>query len=98
MSRSKGKENKLLNNKSKDKDNKVIIINGKLKENKIINLNKDKDNNKVILLTKTKVKDTKITTSSKSQPKEKESILNRINMNKNIKEEKKDTGLQILEM
>ena len=89
MSRSKGKENKLLNNKSKDKDNKVIIINGKLKENKIINLNKNKDNNKVILLTKTKVKDTKITTSSKSQPKEKESILNRINMNKNIKEEKK---------
>ena len=89
MNRSKGEENKLLNNKSKDKDNKVILINGKLKETKIMNLNKNKDNNKVMLLTKGKIKDNKITTSSKSQPKEKESILNRINMAKNIKEEKK---------
>ena len=79
MERSKGKENKIINNKSKDKDNKVILINGKIKENKIINLNKNKDNNKVIILNKAKVKDNKINTSSKSQPKEKESKSLRIN-------------------
>ena len=89
MNLSKGKENKLINNKSKDKDNKVILINGKIKENKIINLNKNKETNKVIILNKAKAKDNKINTNSKSQPKEKESILNKINMNKNIKEEKK---------
>ena len=90
MERSKGKENKIINNKSKEKDNnKVILINGKIKENKIINLNKNKDNNKVIILNKAKAKDNKINTSSKSQPKEKETILNKISMNKNIKEEKK---------
>ena len=80
MNLSKGKENKLINNKSKDKDNKVMLINGKIKDTKIINLNKSKDNNK---------KDNKISMNSKSQPKEKESILNKINMGKNIKEEKK---------
>ena len=90
MERSKGKENKIINNKSKDKDNKVILLNGKIKDNKIINLNKNKDNNKVIILNKAKAKDTtKITMNSKSQPKEKESILNKINMNKNITNEKK---------
>ena len=89
MERSKGKENKIINNKSKDKDNKVILINGKIKENKIINLNKNKDNNKVIILNKTKAKDNKINTSSKSQPKEKENILNKISMNKNIINENK---------
>ena len=90
MERSKGKENKIINNKSKDKDNKVILLNGKIKDNKIINLNKNKDNNKVIILNKAKAKDTtKITMNSKSQPKEKESILNKINMNKNINNEKK---------
>ena len=89
MNLSKGKENKLINNKSKDKDNKVMLINGKIKDTKIINLNKSKDNNKVIILNKGKVKDNKISMNSKSQPKEKESILNKINMGKNIKEEKK---------
>jgi len=89
MNLSKGKENKLINNKSKDKDNKVILINGKIKENKIINLNKNKDTNKVIILNKAKAKDNKSNTNSKSQPKEKESILNKINISKNIKEEKK---------
>jgi len=89
MNRTKGKEDKLLNNKSKDKDNKAILINGKIKNNKIINLNKNKDNNKVIILNKAKAKDNKINTNSKSQPKEKESILNKINMNKIVKEEKK---------
>ena len=89
MNRSKEKENKLLNNKSKDKDNKVMLINGKISNNKIITSNKTKDNNKVIILNKAKVKDSKITSNSKSQPKEKESILNKINMSKNIKEEKK---------
>ena len=89
MNRSKEKENKLLTNKSKDKDNKVMLINGKISNNKIITSNKTKDNNKVIILNKAKVKDSKITSNSKSQPKEKESILNKINMSKNIKEEKK---------
>ena len=89
LERSKGKENKIINNKSKDKDNKVILINGKIKEKNIINLNKNKDNNKVIILNKAKTKDNKINTSSKSQPKEKENILNKISMNKNIINEKK---------
>ena len=89
LERSKGKENKIINNKSKDKDNKVILINGKIKEKNIINLNKNKDNNKVIILNKAKAKDNKINTSSKSQPKEKENILNKISMNKNIINEKK---------
>ena len=89
MNLSKGKENKLITNTSKDKDTKVILINGKTKENKIINLNKNKETNKVIILNKAKGKDNKINTNSKSQPKEKESILNKINMSKNIKEEKK---------
>ena len=89
MNRSKGKENQLINNKSKDKDNKMIITTTKLKDNKIINLNKSKENNKVIILNKGKTKENKLNTNSKSQPKEKESILNKININKNIKEEKK---------
>ena len=90
MDRSKGKENKIINNKSKDKENKVILINSKIKDNKIINLNNNKDKNKVIILNKAKAKDTsKINTNSKSQPKEKENILNKISMSKNIKEEKK---------
>ena len=89
MNRSKGKENQLINNKSKDKDNKMIITTTKLKDNKIINLNKSKENNKVIILNKGKTKENKLNTNSKSQPKEKESILNKININKNMKEEKK---------
>ena len=89
INRSKGKENQLINNKSKDKDNKMIITTTKLKDNKIINLNKSKENNKVIILNKGKTKENKLNTNSKSQPKEKESILNKININKNIKEEKK---------
>ncbi len=95
-SKSKDKENKLINmnNKSKDKDNKVILINGNIKDNKMININKNKDN-KVIMLNKGKVKDNKINTNSKSQPKEKESTINKnictankISMNK-IKEVQK---------
>ena len=88
--RSKGKENKLFNMKSKDKDNKVILTTTKIKDNKIINLNKSKDNNKVIIINKSKIKDTKLISNSKSQPKENEnSLLNKISINKNIKEEKK---------
>ena len=89
MNRSKEKENKLINNKSKDKDNKVMLINSKISNNKIITAAKTKDNNKVIILNKAKAKDVKLISNSKSQPKEKESILNKINMSKNIKDEKK---------
>ena len=41
MNLSKGKENKLINNKSKDKDNKVMLINGKIKDTKKIKNMKD---------------------------------------------------------